>query len=105
MDFRALMRYVYDFDEDSGGGRELSAAWIGLDEMAALGIPVTAFFTISTQRMPGVHGLGSRPPEGLRQPGRRRPSHHWARAASASASLDDPLLVSVRSSTTVSMPR
>ena len=43
------MRYVYDFDEEASGGRELlGGKGIGLAEMTALGVPVPAGFTITT---------------------------------------------------------
>src|SRR5437867_5163594 len=42
-------RYVFDFDEPSGGGRELlGGKGIGLAEMTQLGLPVPAGFTITT---------------------------------------------------------
>ena len=45
----APSRFVYDFDEPSGGGRELlGGKGIGLAEMTALGLPVPAGFTITT---------------------------------------------------------
>src|SRR5436190_1985484 len=44
------MPYVYDFDEPSGGGRELlGGKGIGLAEMTQLGVPVPAGFTITTE--------------------------------------------------------
>ena len=43
------VRYVYDFDEPSEGGRELlGGKGAGLAEMTALGVPVPAGFTITT---------------------------------------------------------
>ena len=43
------IRYVYDFDEATGGGRELlGGKGVGLAEMTQLGIPVPAGFTITT---------------------------------------------------------
>src|SRR5204863_7478559 len=42
-------RFVYDFDEPSGGGRELlGGKGVGLAEMTQLGIPVPAGFTVTT---------------------------------------------------------
>jgi pyruvate,orthophosphate dikinase len=42
-------RYVFDFDEQTDGGRELlGGKGIGLAEMTQLGIPVPAGFTITT---------------------------------------------------------
>ena len=48
--FPPQMRYVFDFSEDSGGGRELlGGKGIGLAEMTALGVPVPDGFTITTE--------------------------------------------------------
>jgi len=42
-------RYVFDFDERTEGGKELlGGKGTGLAEMTALGIPVPAGFTITT---------------------------------------------------------
>jgi len=42
-------RFVFDFDEPVGGGRELlGGKGVGLAEMTQLGIPVPAGFTITT---------------------------------------------------------
>ena len=43
------MRLVYAYDEQAPGGRELlGGKGVGLAEMTALGIPVPAGFTITT---------------------------------------------------------
>src|SRR5688572_31148103 len=64
--FRALMRYVYAFDEDSGGGRELlGGKGIGLAEMTALGAPVPAGFTITTDACRAYMANGKQVPAGL----------------------------------------
>ena len=45
----AGLKYVFDFDEPSDGGRELlGGKGAGLAEMTQLGIPVPAGFTITT---------------------------------------------------------
>ena len=60
------MRYVYDFDEDSGGGRELlGGKGIGLAEMTALGVPVPAGFTITTDACRAYMAAGGELPDGL----------------------------------------
>ena len=60
------MRYVYDFDEDSGGGRELlGGKGIGLAEMTALGVPVPAGFTITTDACRAYMASGGELPDGL----------------------------------------
>src|ERR671914_1155242 len=66
--FPLLMRYVYDFDEDSGGGRELlGGKGVGLVEMTALGVPVPAGFTITTDACRAYMAAGKTPPEGLEE--------------------------------------
>ena len=60
------MRYVYAFDEDSGGGRELlGGKGIGLAEMTALGVPVPAGFTITTDACRAYMSNGKEVPAGL----------------------------------------
>jgi pyruvate,orthophosphate dikinase len=60
------MRYVYDFDEDSGGGRELlGGKGIGLAEMTQLGIPVPAGFTITTDACRAYMAAEGETPDGL----------------------------------------
>jgi len=99
------VRYVYDFHEESGGGRELlGGKGIGLAEMTQLGIPVPAGFTITTDACRAYMTAGGDVPEGLddevdlhlaaleERTGKRFGDHH------------DPLLVSVRSGAAISMP-
>ncbi len=99
------MRYVYDFDEDSGGGRELlGGKGIGLVEMTQLGIPVPAGFTVTTDACRAYMAGGGDVPEGLD----REVDEHIAalekRAGKRFGDPEDPLLVSVRSGAAVSMP-
>ena len=43
------MAFVYAFDEEAPGGRELlGGKGVGLAEMTALGVPVPAGFTVTT---------------------------------------------------------
>src|SRR5437879_10391030 len=59
-------RYVYDFDEPSGGGRELlGGKGIGLAEMTMLGVPVPAGFTITTDACRAYMADGRVLPDGL----------------------------------------
>src|SRR3990172_8089789 len=63
-----LMRYVFDFDEPSEGGRELlGGKGVGLAEMTQLGIPVPAGFTITTEACRAYMRGGKQVPEGLDQ--------------------------------------
>ena len=60
------MRYVYDFDEDAAGGRELlGGKGVGLAEMTQLGIPVPGGFTITTDACRAYMAAGGEVPEGL----------------------------------------
>ncbi|HVM68649.1 MAG TPA: pyruvate, phosphate dikinase [Gaiellaceae bacterium] len=99
------MTYVYAFDEDSGGGRELlGGKGIGLAEMTALGVPVPAGFTITTDACRAYMAAGNTLPDGL---GAEVDEHIRAleeKAGKRFGDPDDPLLVSVRSGAAVSMP-
>ncbi len=98
------MRLVYAFDEDVPGGRELlGGKGIGLAEMTALGIPVPAGFTITTDACRATMEAGEVPEELWPQV-----DEHVARlegkAGKRFGDAADPLLVSVRSGAAVSMP-
>ena len=60
------MHYVFDFGEDSGGGRELlGGKGIGLAEMTQLGVPVPDGFTITTEACRAYLAGGGDVPAGL----------------------------------------
>jgi pyruvate,orthophosphate dikinase len=98
-------RYVYDFSDGGGLGRELlGGKGLGLAEMTAIGLPVPAGFTVTTEACRQFMRLGGSFPDGLS-----------AEIGAAVARLEettgkrlgdpaDPLLVSVRSGAAVSMP-
>jgi pyruvate,orthophosphate dikinase len=99
------MRYVYDFDEDSGGGRELlGGKGIGLAEMTALGVPVPAGFTITTDACRAYMTSGGELPDGLEVEVSEHIASLERKARKRFGDPDDPLLVSVRSGAAVSMP-
>ena len=99
------MRYVYDFDEDSGGGRELlGGKGVGLAEMTQLGIPVPAGFTITTDACRAYMAAGGEVPEGLDDEVDVRIAALEARCGKRFGDERDPLLVSVRSGAAISMP-
>jgi pyruvate,orthophosphate dikinase len=99
------MRYVYDFDEDSAGGRELlGGKGIGLAEMTQLGIPVPAGFTITTDACRAYMAAGGEVPEGLDEEVDRHLAALEEHAAKRFGDPEDPLLVSVRSGAAISMP-
>jgi pyruvate, orthophosphate dikinase len=98
------VRLVYAFDEVAPGGRELlGGKGVGLAEMTALGIPVPAGFTVTTDACRETMRTGEVPAE------------LWAEVDEHVATLQertgkrfgdpaDPLLVSVRSGAAISMP-
>ena len=91
-------RYVYDFDDPAGGGREqLGGKGVGLAEMTQLGVPVPHGFTITTD------ACRDRPPE-LDAEVEEHIRTLEERAGKRFGHPDDPLLVSVRSGAAVSMP-
>ena len=100
------MRYVYDFDEDSGGGgRELlGGKGIGLAEMTALGVPVPAGFTITTDACRAYMASKGELPDGLEAEVAEHIASLERKAAKRFGDPEDPLLVSVRSGAAVSMP-
>jgi pyruvate,orthophosphate dikinase len=99
------VRYVYDFDEGSGGGRELlGGKGIGLAEMTALGVPVPAGFTITTDACRAYMASGGELPDGLEAEIAEHIGALEAKAGKSFGDPGDPLLVSVRSGAAVSMP-
>jgi pyruvate,orthophosphate dikinase len=99
------MRYVYDLDEDSGGGRELlGGKGVGLAEMTQLGIPVPAGFTVTTDACRAYMAAGGTAPEGLDEEIAEHVEALEERAGKPFGDPSDPLLVSVRSGAAISMP-
>jgi pyruvate,orthophosphate dikinase len=99
------VRYVYAFDEDSGGGRELlGGKGVGLAEMTALGVPVPAGFTITTDACRAYMAAGNTVPDGLDAEIDEHVARLEQKAGKRFGDPDDPLLVSVRSGAAISMP-
>ncbi|MCP9487403.1 MAG: pyruvate, phosphate dikinase [Gaiellaceae bacterium MAG52_C11] len=99
------MRYVYAFDEETTGGRELlGGKGIGLAEMTALGVPVPAGFTITTDACRAYMAADSTLPDGLDAEVAEHIGALEGKAGKRFGDSDDPLLVSVRSGAAVSMP-
>ncbi len=99
------MRYVYDFGEDSGGGRELlGGKGIGLAEMTELGIPVPDGFTITTDACRAFLRGGGEVPDGLDDEVSEHVAALEGRTGKRFGDDADPLLVSVRSGAAISMP-
>src|SRR4051812_13931428 len=101
----AQERYVYDFDEEAPGGRELlGGKGIGLVEMTALGVPVPAGFTVTTDACRAYMRAGREVPAGLDDEIERHIRALEEKSGKRFGDHDDPLLVSVRSGAAVSMP-
>ncbi|MBA2299068.1 MAG: pyruvate, phosphate dikinase, partial [Actinobacteria bacterium] len=101
----AAVRYVYAFDEETSGGRELlGGKGIGLAEMTALGVPVPAGFTITTDACRAYMGGGNALPDGLDAEVAEHIAALEGKAGKRFGDSNDPLLVSVRSGAAVSMP-
>jgi len=97
-------RFVFDFDEPSGGGRELlGGKGIGLAEMTLLGLPVPAGFTITTEACRAYLREGDIP-DGLEDEIEEHVHRLEERTGKRFGDAGDPLLVSVRSGAAVSMP-
>ncbi len=98
------IRFVFGFDEPADGGRELlGGKGLGLAEMTALGVPVPAGFTITTDACRAYLEAG-RLPTGLEAEVEEHLGRLERRSGKRFGSDDDPLLVSVRSGAAVSMP-
>jgi len=99
-----MARYVYDFDEPSGGGRELlGGKGIGLAEMTLMGLPVPAGFTITTDACRAYMQTADLP-KGLEEEVAEHVRRLEGKTGKRFGDAGDPLLVSVRSGAAVSMP-
>jgi pyruvate, orthophosphate dikinase len=97
--------YVYDFDEPSGGGRELlGGKGTGLAEMTQMGVPVPAGFTITTAACREYFRSGKVLPEGLESEIDGHLQALEEKTGKRFGDAGDPLLVSVRSGAAISMP-
>src|SRR5262249_14384929 len=98
-------RYIFDFDEPSGGGRELlGGKGAGLAEMTQMGVPVPAGFTITTDACRAYMSNGKALPDGLEGEIDAHLRALEEKTGKRFGDADDPLLVSVRSGAAISMP-
>jgi pyruvate,orthophosphate dikinase len=97
--------YVYDFSEGAELGRELlGGKGAGLVEMTAIGIPVPAGFTVTTEACREYMRAGDELPEGLEHEIDEHLRALEEETGKRFGDPEDPLLVSVRSGAAVSMP-
>src|SRR5256712_3063047 len=98
-------RYVYDFDEPSGGGRELlGGKGIGLAERTQMVVPVPAGFTITTDACRAYMSNGKTLPDGVEEEIEWHLGALEKKTGKRFGDMNDPLLVSVRSGAAISMP-
>ena len=97
--------YVYDFSEGGELGRELlGGKGVGLAEMTAIGLPVPAGFTVTTEACREYMARGGELPDGLREEIEEHVEQLEETTGKRFGDPSDPLLVSVRSGAAVSMP-
>src|ERR1044071_9896764 len=100
----APSRFVFDFHEPSGGGRDLlGGKGVGLAEMTQMGVPVPAGFTVTTDACRAYMAAGDLP-DGLEDEIADHVRRLEEKTGKRVGSGDDPLLVSVRSGAAISMP-
>jgi len=113
MTVQTTPRYVYFFDEgeklrtasDPSAMRNiLGGKGAGLAEMTAAGLPVPSGFTITTQACLRFYDAGGVFPDGLQDEIDAAMGELQARTGKDFGSVENPLLVSVRSGARVSMP-
>ena len=98
-------RFAYDFDEACAAGRSLlGGKGAGLAEMTALGVPVPAGFTITTDACRAFMAGGGELPAGLEAEVADHVQRLEQKAGKRFGDRSDPLLLSVRSGAAISMP-
>ncbi|MCB9678460.1 MAG: pyruvate, phosphate dikinase [Alphaproteobacteria bacterium] len=103
------MRWIYAFgggvaDGDASDKALLGGKGAGLAEMTRLGLPVPPGFTITTEACSWFFAHGEHWPEGLEDQLREAVGALEKRSGKRFGDQADPLLVSVRSGSAVSMP-
>ena len=96
---------IYFFDEADGRNKMLlGGKGAGLAEMSRLGLPVPPGFIITTEICEKFYEAGKRLPDGLMDEVRRSMRHLESLTGKKFGESENPLLVSVRSGASVSMP-
>jgi pyruvate, orthophosphate dikinase len=97
-------RYVYDFEDEAPGGRAtLGGKGIGLSEMTRLGLPVPGGFTVTTDAC-RAHMASGGLPDGFADEIDAAVHRLETKTGKTFGSVENPLLVSVRSGAAISMP-
>jgi len=100
----AATKYVYDFDEgDASMKKLLGGKGSNLAEMTRLGLPVPPGFTITTEAC-NYYSREGKYPDGLEEDIREHLQNLERRLGKKLGDENDPLLVSVRSGSAISMP-
>ena len=100
-----MAAYVYAFADGSSGMRDvLGGKGAELAEMTSIGLPVPDGFTVTTEACRAYLAAGGTWPEGLNDQVSQHLSGLEERCGRRLGDPDDPLLVSVRSGSPVSMP-
>lgn len=101
----ATAKYLFFFDEGNASMVDLlGGKGAGLAEMTAAALPVPSGFVISTQACLAFYAAGRRFPDGLSEQLDVAMRELERRTGKGFGSLENPLLVSVRSGARVSMP-
>ncbi len=101
----ARRRYCYAFEEGDGKNKQLlGGKGANLCEMTQIGLPVPPGFVISTEACVEFYAAGERLPEGLMEEVRKYMQALEAKTGKGFGNPVNPLLVSVRSGSALSMP-
>ncbi len=100
-----MAAYVYAFEDGSSEMRDLlGGKGAELAEMTAIGLPVPDGFTVTTEACRAYLDVGATWPDGLDEEVSKHLAALEERCGKRLGDADDPLLVSVRSGSPVSMP-
>lgn len=100
-----MVKYIYSFHEGRADMRALlGGKGANLAEMTNIGLPVPPGITITTEACKAYYAAGGRLPDGLVEELNDKFSEIEEKTGKKMGSLDNPLLVSVRSGAMFSMP-